>query len=419
MASITELKSDVSVPLTVASSGSSSSSSSSSSNSSNGVDHCSILTSVGIISDVQYCDIPNGQSYDKTEERYYRNSLEVARSAVTWWNKQPHLSAVIHLGDLVDGRNNRGGPQQSHAAANLLQSTIMASKAPAYFMIGNHEMYNHDRVSLCKRFGWGRSSVVGTWADLKLAHPDSFPPPPTPTIIPHDDLVASTEEPYYAYFAIQPHPGLKILVLDSYDLSVLGRPIDHPKYVQAREMLNERNKNEDENSPEGLDGVNRRWVAFNGWIDKPQLAWLEAHLEQAAKKGQAVIIAAHIPLHPGVCSEIALLWNYDEVLSMLSKWRPFLKAVVCIHGHDHKGGTYYDEESGIHHQVLEAALLCAPGRFAYGRIDLHHDRLQIVGVDRMTSATIPFTSPKPLTASAPSTVASSSSSSSSPPPSLR
>jgi manganese-dependent ADP-ribose/CDP-alcohol diphosphatase len=41
----------------------------------------------------------------------------------------------------------------------------------------------------------------------------------------------------------------------SYDISVLGWPVGHPKYEAARKLLAEKNKNDDENSPDGLIGM--------------------------------------------------------------------------------------------------------------------------------------------------------------------
>jgi manganese-dependent ADP-ribose/CDP-alcohol diphosphatase len=142
-------------------------------------------------------------------------------------------------------------------------------------------------------------------------------------------------------------------------------------------------------------GVERRWVAFNGALGTLQLEWLQRHLRDAAMTGQAVIVAGHIPIHPSSCQDIALLWNYNEVLTILHEWRPYLPSLICLHGHDHGGGIYYDDINFIHHQVIEGALLCAPGRAAYGRIDIYDNKIDIVGVDLMRSSTIPFTTPKP------------------------
>lgn len=47
-----------------------------------------------------------------------------------------------------------------------------------------------------------------------------------------------------SYYAFQPHPRWRFLVLDGYDLSLLGWPPDHPNHQQALQILNEQNPNE-------------------------------------------------------------------------------------------------------------------------------------------------------------------------------
>ncbi|PKU87012.1 Manganese-dependent ADP-ribose/CDP-alcohol diphosphatase [Dendrobium catenatum] len=58
--------------------------------------------------------------------------------------------------------------------------------------------------------------------------------------------------------------------------------------------------------------------------------------------------------------------------------------MACLSGHDHKGG-YSVDSHGIHHRVLEAALEFPPGSNAFGYVDVYHDRLSLVGTDRMVS----------------------------------
>lgn len=47
-----------------------------------------------------------------------------------------------------------------------------------------------------------------------------------------------------SYYCFCPHPAWRILVLDGYDVSLLGWPEDHPLHQQARRTLDERNPNQ-------------------------------------------------------------------------------------------------------------------------------------------------------------------------------
>lgn len=57
----------------------------------------------------------------------------------------------------------------------------------------------------------------------------------------------------------------------------------------------------------------RRFVQYNGGVGPEQLRWLEQQLADASRAGQRVVAFGHVPLHPAVTDEKALLWNYDEV----------------------------------------------------------------------------------------------------------
>lgn len=90
----------------------------------------------------------------------------------------------------------------------------------------------------------------------------------------------------------------------------------------------------------------------------------------------------HLPLHPGSAPAVCLLWNYEEVLSILQS---YTCVAATLAGHTHSDG-YAVDESGIHHRVLSAVLECPPGSAAYAYCDVHADRLVLRGVDRLASA---------------------------------
>jgi manganese-dependent ADP-ribose/CDP-alcohol diphosphatase len=78
------------------------------------------------------------------------------------------------------------------------------------------------------------------------------------------------------------------------------------------QLLEKKNPNNDKNSPEGLVGVDRQFVMFNGAVGKEQLSWLSDILENAAERRQNIVLCSHLPMDPGGASPVGLMWNYDE-----------------------------------------------------------------------------------------------------------
>ncbi|CAK9137533.1 unnamed protein product [Ilex paraguariensis] len=304
------------------------------------------LLSFGIISDVQYADIPDGRSFIGVP-RYYRHSILVLQRAVQKWNNHQKLKFVINFGDIVDGFCPK---DQSLNAVKKVVNEFQIFNGPAYHMIGNHCLYNLPRDKLLPL--------------LKIPSVDG-----------------------HAYYDFSPIPEYRFVVLDGYDISAIGWPQDHPKTMQALKFLREKNPNSDKNSPAGLVGLERRFLLFNGAVGKEQLEWLHGVLEDATKENQKVVVCCHLPLDPGASSEEALLWNYDEVMDVIHRYNC---VKVCLAGHDHKGGQSIDSH-GVHHRVLEAALECPPGTDSFGYIDVFDDRLSVFGTDRMKSTDMIFT----------------------------
>ncbi|OIT31415.1 PREDICTED: manganese-dependent ADP-ribose/CDP-alcohol diphosphatase-like [Nicotiana attenuata] len=302
------------------------------------------LLSFGIISDVQYADIPDGCSFLGVP-RYYRHSVCVLQRAVQKWN-QEKPKFVLHFGDIVDGFCPK---DQSMIAVKKIVDEFDKFNGPVYHMIGNHCLYNLPRDKLL----------------------------PLLRIPGHDGR---------AYFDFSPIPEYRFVILDGYDISAIGWPEDHPNTLKALKVLQERNPNSDKNSPNGLVGLERRFLKFNGGVGKEQLEWLDHVLQEATELNQNVVVCCHLPLDPGASSFAALLWNYDEVMDVIHRYSC---VKVCIGGHAHKGGQSVDSH-GVHHRVLEAALECPPGTDAFGHIDAFSDRLSLFGNDRMKSSEMVF-----------------------------
>lgn len=302
------------------------------------------LASLGVISDVQYADIPDGRSFLGVP-RYYRNSLHVLQRAVEKWNEE-EVKFVINFGDIVDGFCPK---DQSLAAVKNIVNEFSLFNGPVYHMIGNHCLYNLPRDRLLPMLN-----------------------------IPSHDL--------HAYYDFSPVPEYRFVVLDGYDISAIGWPKDHPKTVKAMDFLWERNPNSDKNSPNGLLGRDRRFLMFNGAVGKEQMEWLDRVLQDATSFNQKVVVCCHLPLDPQASSNEALLWNYNEVMDLIHRYDC---AKVCLAGHDHKGGYSLDSH-GVHHRILEAALECPPGTNAFGHIDLYQNGLLLSGTDRLKTQEMVF-----------------------------
>uniref|UniRef100_A0A803MF77 Manganese-dependent ADP-ribose/CDP-alcohol diphosphatase n=1 Tax=Chenopodium quinoa TaxID=63459 RepID=A0A803MF77_CHEQI len=271
------------------------------------------LFSFGVISDVQYADIPDGCSFLGVP-RYYRHSVLVLERAVQKWNSLQNLSFAVNFGDIVDGFCPK---DQSLNAVKMIPS--------------------HD----CS-----------------------------------------------AYNDFSPTPGYRLVVLDGCDISVIGWPQDHPKSVEAVRFLKEKNPNLDKNSPVGLNDLEKRFLMINGAIGREQLEWLDQVLQNATDLKQKVIICCHLPLDPGATTPGALLWNYNEVMDVIRKYKC---VTVCLGGHEHRGG-YSVDSHGVHHRVVEAALECPPNSDAFGYVDVYDERISLVGTDRMKSTAMVFDS---------------------------
>ena len=91
----------------------------------------------------------------------------------------------------------------------------------------------------------------------------------------------------HSYYEDRLGPGWRLIVLDGYDVSLLGWPATDPRHAAASTLLASRNPNPNKNAADGLVGVDRRFVAFGGGVGEEQLAWLESALARAASAGTA------------------------------------------------------------------------------------------------------------------------------------
>ena len=143
-------------------------------------------------------------------------------------------------------------------------------------------------------------------------------------------------------------------------------------------MIHEQNKNYEKgdiNSPVGMEGDERRFVAFNGGLGSTQLSWLESELEAARTNDERVIICAHQPFHHDSTNLLCLTLNYEEILKSIQRFNDVV--IATFSGHTHWPGDAIDK--GIHHIVFSAVLESEPGIDTYAVIRLFDDFIRIQG----------------------------------------
>eukprot|EP00521_Asterionellopsis_glacialis_P008105 CAMPEP_0195287298 /NCGR_PEP_ID=MMETSP0707-20130614/4415_1 /TAXON_ID=33640 /ORGANISM="Asterionellopsis glacialis, Strain CCMP134" /LENGTH=410 /DNA_ID=CAMNT_0040347045 /DNA_START=184 /DNA_END=1416 /DNA_ORIENTATION=- len=338
-------------------------SSSSSSSSSSSTPHFSF----GVVADIQYANIPDGFSFGGAK-RYYRHSLEVAKEAAAHFQREG-VSCVLNLGDTVDGKQQElgkyGGDElpapmdPGHVAMKEVMAALSSyTHGPYLHTYGNHCLYNLDRHDIQNTLG------------IPFVQE------------PCGDLVA-----YRSYV----HQKIRFVVLDTYDIALMKRcETSSRKRKIASEILSKNNHNypHNENSPEGLEGIQKRFVAFNGGVDKPQLTWLQQTLEEARTKHEKVVVMSHQPIMPESSGEVCLIWNYQDVLDILREYGDIV--IASLAGHAHRGGYKRDEQSGIHFRVIEAVLENPHPHSTYAIVDVLDDRLVLHGYGNCQSAVYDF-----------------------------
>lgn len=298
------------------------------------------LLKFGVIADTQYVDLEKREvkgnlnkktmKCDETRVRNYRHSLNILSEARRMFNAMHQDGELVHcilLGDAVD--------KQAKGQVSALQEIISRTSGPLqwHICVGNNDLQALSREDIFKYFIPSSAKVTS------------------------DGSQCSVDRLYYEF---NPNPRIKFIFLDSYDFSVLS------SCDGAKEFLKERNPL---NVIEGLPEKDMRYQSYNGAVGDVQLAWLKRALANARKNNQRCVVFTHLPCHADVCRQDGLLWNADEVLSVLQKSGVVL---AYITGHDHDGG-YTVDAKGIHHITPPAPLECADSESAFGYIVIYDD----------------------------------------------
>eukprot|EP00668_Euglena_longa_P000576 GGOE01000708.1.p1 GENE.GGOE01000708.1~~GGOE01000708.1.p1 ORF type:complete len:362 (+),score=65.26 GGOE01000708.1:53-1087(+) len=288
--------------------------------------------SFGVITDLQYADLPDGRSF-LGFRRYHRASVPRLQRAVDNWTKEPRLQFAIQLGDLVDSHSGN----HSGAALRAMLTPLRRLHRPVYHLLGNHDLAVLPRLAICA-------------------------------------LNAAPAEPGACYGVVT-HGTIDVILLDSYDWSVVGWPAHHPNRVEALSWLRARNPNANLNVPPVQRGPSMRFVAFNGGLGPAQLRWLRRALQATEAAGRRAILFCHNLVYPtGEPGQVALLWNYQEVLAAIDESPA---AVAVFSGHFHPGGCATNDR-GVHFLVLNGTVECASAA-CFGTVDVYSDRLVVRG----------------------------------------
>ncbi|KAM8837541.1 manganese-dependent ADP-ribose/CDP-alcohol diphosphatase [Spinachia spinachia] len=332
--------------------------------------HCRISTmdetplfTFGVIADIQYADIDDGYNFSRTRRRYYRSSLQLLTNARRSWSEsavKPEF--ILQLGDIIDGFNK--GCDASDRALDAVLTEFSCGVLEVHHVWGNHELYNFSRAALLSS---GLNSSLLAESCLSEVQADS-------------QLCA---------YHFSPSPGFRFVVLDAYDVSLLGRETSSRHYSDAMAVIKQHNNNEDLNCPPVSFGKLQRFTMFNGGFGKQQLDWLDSVLSSADDKQERVTIVSHLPIHPGSTADICLAWNFDELLAII---RCHGSVVCFMAGHDHDGGYYQDEDTGVHHVTLPGVIETPPDSNAFGTVSVYKDQMVLKGYGRVTDRVLQFPS---------------------------
>ena len=265
----------------------------------------------GLIADVQYANVPDALNFQGTKFRRYKQSLQIFKDAIKYWNslyKDQVPMFTLILGDLVDGKSRVVG-DEGRCLTDFLNAAA-ESIVPCFFTFGNHCHYSMTRSEIYENFcpdfeSMSAKSVGGDCRPSKI------------------------------YYDWSPYPGWRFISLDGYDLSTIGASSEdnrlHAKYLLARN-----NPNDLSVSGKWFNNLPRekhRWVPYNGGIGDLQLRWLESVLTHCQQQNEKVVIFCH----QAICAPYnpkCLLWNAEELQQIV--WSS--KVVkLWIAGHDHDG----------------------------------------------------------------------------------
>ncbi len=317
--------------------------------------------------------------------RSYRGSLAVLERAAKAWRVQPH-SFILQLGDIIDGQNSgKYGQGLSKFSPSGCQSDIAL----------------HDVLSVFSKYGWSSDKIYSAVGNHEFyCWPDrSALASKIPQICASTSGDGSAEVQFFQSFS--PAAGWRVIILDAYDVSIIGRNPHSSEFKEAIDLLRSKNPNilADGSATANFltnlcacpfiicccsllscslvcsTGSSRRFVPYNGAIGRGQLDWLQgspscaafpkfyslaATLDKCCADGESIIICSHVPILPASAIPSCMLWNFEDVLDLIHKHNSSCasgpgRIVSIFSGHFHGGRTVQD--SGILYVSLKSPLL--------------------------------------------------------------
>jgi manganese-dependent ADP-ribose/CDP-alcohol diphosphatase len=304
---------------------------------------------LGLIADIQYADADDGSDFAKTEIRHFRNSLNIVNAAVDTWNAHG-VEVVVQLGDIIDGLNSKLGA--SEKALHDVNAALSRCTAPRRLdMVGNHELYCFNREALRRHCGLNFHNTG-----------DHF------------------------YYSVVLNAQWEAIVLDPYEISLIGYRPDHPNRQLAHCLMCQHNPAAASGLPgdwfAGLPEEKHRWVPFNGLVSTEQLDWLKIVLAASQSAGRSVLVFSHVPLVDRATKPKTVVWNCEEVLAVLDAYKDIVVAVFA--GHDH-GGGYAVDAGGIHHVTMNSPMTTDIGTECYAILECHDGWAQFLAHGRACS----------------------------------
>ena len=313
----------------------------------------SMIFSFGIISDTQYADCENSTDFSGKKVRYYRNSLNILQEATVSFHSRNNICNMF-LGDIVDATMATPTSQQEEFLDRVLNCIKNhGDEKRWHYALGNHDFKCFNRDKLYQRF--------------------------IPSALKH---ICS---PHKLYYDFSPFQGYRFIVLDGYDISVIGASSKEAHKI-ASDLLIARNPNLTDNFQSGdwfkdLDDSLQMFVPFNGGFGKDQLAWLQEVVKNAKDTNELCFLFSHMPLYGPASKSMNLPLNYPQVLEIIQQ---NCNIVSVMSGHDHDGG-YAIDECGCHHIIPCAPLECREGDGAFASVVVHLDMFEISSSGKLPS----------------------------------
>jgi len=328
------------------------------------------LWAFGVAADVQSAPGEGERQVSLGVRRFYDGALGVASAAGRDWASSGVRTSVA-LGDLVDRRVTEPAGAFK-AVINALRGgqprESLSAPLDLHCLGGNHELENFARGDLRRIF----SQTVGAPGWWEGALQRLVGSPPLVSWGPGDVL----------YREVRPAPGWRFLILDSYEISYLGRDSSEAQAREAaawldRERGGVRPPEGRPFSPAGLRGLRQRFTPLSGGFGEAQLRWASGRLADADRSGDSVVIFSHLPVLHGAqsffCGGFCLAWDYSEASALFDAHRS-VQAVFA--GHDHTGG-YAVSPGGVHHVTLYGMVEARSA--AHGTVECHEEGLFLKG----------------------------------------